>query len=214
MISGFSSILLEPMLEILTLYSTMYQEHYFCPDDPSPYLAGPKTQRNKSCKFHVQNPDERSPRRKTSVVTERSESTSPVNFRPYITFSSSLLKQLHSQNPLLGVGDALERSLGVLDNLLNSADVLVGLLLGGLESRVVLLAGVVEENAGGLGGTDAEEQEVDGGEEQVARLDDEAPASPDQTGGGQGGVLGEGEVLCGTGEVGGAGEDETPLLEE
>jgi hypothetical protein len=137
-----------------------------------------------------------------------------VDFRPYITFPPHTSKKLHSQDPLLGVGDALERSLGVLDNLLNSADVLVGLLLGGLESRIVLLAGVVEENAGGLGGTDAEEQEVDGGEEQVARLDDEAPASPDQTGGGQGGVLGEGEVLCGTGEVGGAGEDETPLLEE
>ena len=130
---------------------------------------------------------------------------------PIYNISSSLLKYLHSQSPLLGVGDALERGLGVLDNLLNSADVLVGLLLGSLDSSVVLLVGVVNEDAGGLGSADAEEQEVDGGEEQVARLDDEAPASPDQTGGGQGGVLGEGEVLCGTGEVGGTGEDETPL---
>lgn len=124
---------------------------------------------------------------------------------PIYNNSSSL------QSPLLGVGDALERSLGVLDNLLNGADVLIGLLLGGLEGRVVLLAGVVHEDAGGLGGADAEEEEVDGGEEQVTGLDDEAPASPDQTGGGQGGVLGEGEVLCGTSEVGGTGEDETPL---
>jgi hypothetical protein len=133
--------------------------------------------------------------------------------RPYITFPPRS-SNTSLPSPLLGVGNALERSLGILNDLLNSADVLVGLLLGGLESRVVLLAGVVEEDAGGLGGADAEEQEVDGGEEEVARLDDEAPASPDQAGGRQGGVLGEREVLCGTGEVGGAGEDETPLLGE
>jgi hypothetical protein len=49
-------------------------------------------------------------------------------------------------------------------------------------------------DSGGLGGTNAEEQEVDGSQEHVAGLDDEAPASPDQTGAGQGRVLREREV--------------------
>lgn len=113
--------------------------------------------------------------------------------------------------PLLGVGDALEGSLGVLDDLLNGAGVLAGLLLGGIDNGLVLLAGVVHQDASGLGGADAEEQEVDRSEEQVARLDDEAPAGPDQASRGQGGVLRQREVFGRTGEVGGAGENKSPL---
>lgn len=45
----------------------------------------------------------------------------------------------------------------------------------------------------------------------VLGLDDEAPASPDNTGAGQGKVLGEGEVLDGTSEIGDTGEDKSPL---
>lgn len=45
----------------------------------------------------------------------------------------------------------------------------------------------------------------------VLGLDDEAPASPDNTGAGQGQVLGEGEVLNGTSEIGDTGEDKSPL---
>jgi hypothetical protein len=95
---------------------------------------------------------------------------------------------------LLGVGDALEGSLWVLDNLLDGAGVLASLLLGCINNGVVLLGRVVHENSGGLGGTNAEEQEVDGSQEHVAGLDDEAPASPDQTSAGQRRVLREREV--------------------
>jgi hypothetical protein len=45
----------------------------------------------------------------------------------------------------------------------------------------------------------------------VLGLDDEAPAGPDDTGRGQSKVLGDGELLYGTGEVRDAGEDEGPL---
>jgi hypothetical protein len=45
----------------------------------------------------------------------------------------------------------------------------------------------------------------------VLGLDDEAPASPDNTGARQGEVLGEGEVLDGTSEVGDTGKDKSPL---
>lgn len=47
----------------------------------------------------------------------------------------------------------------------------------------------------------------------VLGLDDQAPAGPDDTGGRQGGVLGEGKLLGGTGKVGDAGEDESPLYQ-
>lgn len=47
----------------------------------------------------------------------------------------------------------------------------------------------------------------------VLGLDDQAPAGPDDTGGRQGGVLGEGELLGGTGKVGDTGEDESPLYQ-
>lgn len=45
----------------------------------------------------------------------------------------------------------------------------------------------------------------------VLRLDDQAPASPDETCAGQGKVLRKGELLNGTGKVGNAGNDEAPL---
>lgn len=38
--------------------------------------------------------------------------------------------------------------------------------------------------------------------------DDHAPSRPDETGGGQGQVLGDGELLDGTSEVGDTGNDE------
>lgn len=46
----------------------------------------------------------------------------------------------------------------------------------------------------------------------VLWLDDQAPASPDCAGGGQGGVLGKGEGLGWAPEVRDTGEDECPLL--
>ena len=45
----------------------------------------------------------------------------------------------------------------------------------------------------------------------VLRGDDHAPPRPDEAGGGQGQVLGDGELLDGAGEVGDAGNDEGPL---
>jgi hypothetical protein len=122
-------------------------------------------------------------------------------------------QRLSILNPLLGVSNALKRSLGVLNDLLNGADVLAALLLSSLNGALVLHTGVVHEDASGLGGADAEEEEVDRSQEKVAGLDDEAPASPDQAGGSQSGVLGEREVLCGTSEIGSTCEDETPLRE-
>lgn len=46
----------------------------------------------------------------------------------------------------------------------------------------------------------------------VLWLNDQAPTSPDGTGGGQGSVLGQGEGLGWAPEVGDTGEDECPLL--
>jgi hypothetical protein len=46
----------------------------------------------------------------------------------------------------------------------------------------------------------------------VTGLDDHAPASPDGTSTHQSSVLGEGELLGGTSEVGDTGDDQTPLL--
>lgn len=50
-----------------------------------------------------------------------------------------------------------------------------------------------------------------GAVQHVLGADDEAPASPDETGACEGEVLGEGELLGGTGEVGDTGKDERPL---
>lgn len=46
----------------------------------------------------------------------------------------------------------------------------------------------------------------------VTGLDYQAPASPDGTSTHQSSVLGEGELLGGTSEVGDTGDDKTPLL--
>lgn len=59
--------------------------------------------------------------------------------------------------------------------------------------------------------TDAAEEEVDSSEQVVLWLDDETPAGPDGTGGGQGAVLSEGELLGWAIEVGNTRDDEGPL---
>jgi hypothetical protein len=64
----------------------MYQEHYFCPDDPSPHLAaGPELKPTILASFHVQNPREKIPE-KTKLGCN---GTIRMNFirvnRPYIT---------------------------------------------------------------------------------------------------------------------------------
>jgi hypothetical protein len=46
----------------------------------------------------------------------------------------------------------------------------------------------------------------------VSWLNDQAPSCPNHTSGCESYILGEGELLCGTGEIGDTGEDETPLL--
>jgi len=46
----------------------------------------------------------------------------------------------------------------------------------------------------------------------VLGLDDEAPPGPDEAGAGESKVLRKRELLCGTGKVGDAGEDERPLF--
>jgi hypothetical protein len=45
----------------------------------------------------------------------------------------------------------------------------------------------------------------------ITGFDNHAPASPDGTSTHKGGVLGERELLGGTGEVGDTGDDEAPL---
>lgn len=47
----------------------------------------------------------------------------------------------------------------------------------------------------------------------VPRLDDQAPASPNGSSGHQGAVLGERELLSWTVEIGDAGDDQCPLFE-
>lgn len=98
--------------------------------------------------------------------------------------------------------------------LLSALDSLLDLLLGldsGVCDSLVLLAVAPHQDAGDLDDSDDAEEEVDGGEQVVLGLDDEAPAGPDETGGGQGAVLLQGELLGRAGEVGDTGEDEGPL---
>lgn len=54
------------------------------------------------------------------------------------------------------------------------------------------MRGTVEEDTSTLGDADNAKEEVDGGEKIVLGGDDEAPASPDETGGRQRAVLGQG----------------------
>lgn len=99
--------------------------------------------------------------------------------------------------------------------LLSALDSLLDLFLGLPDSlsdgSLVLLAVAPEHDAGDLDDADDAEEEVDGGEQVVLGLDDEAPARPDEAGGGQGAVLLQRELLGGATEVGDAGEDEGPL---
>lgn len=102
-------------------------------------------------------------------------------------------------------------------------------LLGSLRGRA-LLTTLPHEDTANLDDTNASKEEVDGGEpiaesvevanirsrlksvQDVSGLDDQAPASPDGSGGHQGGVLGEGEFLGRAVEVGDTGDDQSPLL--
>lgn len=100
--------------------------------------------------------------------------------------------------------------------LLSALDGLLGLVLGladgvgdGLD---VFLAAAPGQDAGDLDDADDAEEEVDGGEQVVLGLDDEAPARPDEAGGRQGAVLLQRELLGRAAEVGDAGEDEGPLV--
>lgn len=56
-----------------------------------------------------------------------------------------------------------------------------------------------------------ETRDVEGDLQNVTRLDDEAPSGPDGTGGHEGRVLGQGQLLSWTTEVGDTGDDESPL---
>lgn len=91
-------------------------------------------------------------------------------------------------------------------------DGVLDLLDGALDA--LLLARIVDQDARDLDDADDAEEEVDCSQEVVLGLDDEAPAGPDEAGGGQGAVLGEGELLGGAAKVGDAGEDEGPLLRQ
>lgn len=113
-------------------------------------------------------------------------------------------------------------------------------VLGSLRGRA-LEAAPVQEDTRDLDETDASEEEVDGGEagepcqyvysasgrldggehqwreieghvQKVTRLDDEAPSGPDGAGAHERGVLGQGQLISWTSEVGDTGEDEGPLL--
>jgi hypothetical protein len=75
----------------------------------------------------------------------------------------------------------------------------------------VLQTLVVHVDTADLGGTDAEDKEVDSSKGDVLGADDEAPAGPDSAGAHEGEVLGEGERFGGAGEVRGAGEDHAPF---
>lgn len=69
----------------------------------------------------------------------------------------------------------------------------------------------MKQDPADLDDTHDTEEEVDGGEQHVLGLDNQAPTSPDEARGGQGAVLGEGELLGGAGEIGDTGEDKSPL---
>lgn len=76
---------------------------------------------------------------------------------------------------------------------------------------MVALARPVNQDPADLDDTHDTEEEVDGGQQHVLGLDDQAPTGPDEARGGQGAVLGEGELLGGTGKVRDTGENESPL---
>jgi len=102
----------------------------------------------------------------------------------------------------------------LLSGLDSVLDLVLGLDGGVSDSLDVLLAVAPRQDAGDLDDADDAEEEVDGGEQVVLGLDDEAPARPDEAGGSQGAVLLQRELLGRAGEVGDAGEDEGPLCED
>ena len=103
-------------------------------------------------------------------------------------------------------------------------------LLGGFDGTA-RLATLPHEDTCHLNGTDASKEEVHSGEpiqwlclarvrdssavglhiQDVTGLNDHAPAGPDGTSAHQSSVLGEGELVGGTGEVGDTGDDQAPL---
>jgi hypothetical protein len=94
---------------------------------------------------------------------------------------------------------------GSLEILLELLSLGLCLTLGRLEALVVCV------DPADLCGADGEDQGIDGSKGDVLGPDDEAPAGPDGAGAHEGKVLGEGEGLCGAGEVGGACEDHAPF---
>lgn len=110
-----------------------------------------------------------------------------------------------------------------------SLDLLLDFLLDFLNgaSDTLLLRLLPEEDTGDLNDSDESEEEVYGGEaaqvsgcikgrygdvvQVVLGLDDQAPTGPDETGAGQGEVLGERELLGRTSEIGNTSEDKSPL---
>lgn len=135
------------------------------------------------------------------------------------------LQTLHAN---LVLDSFLDLGLGLSNGLLN-------ILLRALKDLACgLLRGLPHGNTGKLDNADDCKEEVDGGKtillcqhlirlvtvvtsleevivQHILGADYEAPAGPDETGAGEGEVLGEGELLSGTGKVRDTGEDESPL---
>lgn len=108
-----------------------------------------------------------------------------------------------------GLGPVSSSSLRALDSLLGLLHLLLGLSHDALGP---LVRGVVNDNARDLDDADDTKEEVDGGEQVVLGLDDEAPAGPNEARGRQRGVLRQRELLGRAGKVGDTGEDEGPLF--
>lgn len=115
--------------------------------------------------------------------------------------------------PFLSIWLAWYLSLDILDSLLDILGSLLDVLLNivGNVLGAFFLVELVHGDSGNLGETDETEEEVDGSEEIVLGLNDQAPPGPDETGASEGKVLGSRELLDGTGEIGDTGEDKSPL---
>ena len=101
---------------------------------------------------------------------------------------------------------------GALDLLSHLSEILLHLLAFSLGLALGIgQTATVHQHPRGLGGARQEQEEVDGGEEDVLRTDDEAPAGPDEAGGHEGGVCVERKLGGGACEVRGTGDDETPF---
>lgn len=70
---------------------------------------------------------------------------------------------------------------------------------------------LVHDDSTELDRSSAAQEKVDGSQQVVLGLDDEAPSSPDEAGGEQGGVLSAGKGLNGSSKVGDTGNDQSPL---